>query len=276
MIYRLLLLVTFMISPTSVSASSLEQIKKYNQEYSQQLKQYLNAESEDHTLIRNVEHQYLHGQGIVFSIESNFSQVEEYLSEQNKDTLSNDLDALVEKKPTSNSHLELNELRLQAKNSAHYEFSLSKKIKSLKNKSKQASSEEEQNNIDKILRKAQDEMRQVVAQRKVLAELMSNKRMEAAMHTENSVSAPEVSNADNDVSQLQQKLLFKSMKLLCVNDNFVEALTSGENINLILKGNDEANQLALVTVISRATLVQCYQQQIEANEAIKVSTQYHY
>ncbi|PKG82381.1 hypothetical protein CXF85_12890 [Colwellia sp. 75C3] len=275
MIYRLSLFVIFMISPTLVSANSLEQIKKYNQEYSRQLKQYLNTESADNTLIENVEHQYLHGQGIVFSIESNLSQLTKQLPGQDDKALSNELDAQVESKPKSNSHLELNELRMQAKNSAHYEFSLSKKIKSLKNKSKQASSEDQQDNIDKILRETQDEMKQVVEQRKTLAVLMNNKNMEAAMHTENSVSTPDISNAASDVNQLKQ-LLLKSVTLLCENNNFVEALTSRENINIVLKGNNEANQFELITVISRDTLAQCYQQQIDVNELIKSSTQYQY
>ena len=274
MIYRLLLLIIFMVSSTLVSANSLEKIKKYNQEYSKQLKQQLNADSTGNALVLSVEHQYFHGQGIVFSIESNITQVKIHLSEGTSNSLNND--DVAQEKPKNNSIIELNKLRMQARNSAHYEFSLSKKIKSLKNTSKQASSEEEQDNIDKILRKSQDEMKRVVEQRKLLAERMNNKKMEVAMHTDNSVSKAEISTDDNSFSQLQQQLLVNSVSLLCINGNFVEALTNRENINIVLKGDNEANQLDLITVISRDTLAQCYQQQIDAFETIKVSNQYHY
>ena len=274
MIYRLLLLIIFMVSSTLVSANSLEKIKKYNQEYSKQLKQQLNADSTGNALVLSVEHQYFHGQGIVFSIESNITQVKIHLSEGTSNSLNND--DVAQEKPKNNSIIELNKLRMQARNSAHYEFSLSKKIKSLKKTSKQASSEEEQDNIDKILRKSQDEMKRVVEQRKLLAERMNNKKMEVAMHTDNSVSKAEISTDDNSFSQLQQQLLVNSVSLLCINGNFVEALTNRENINIVLKGDNEANQLDLITVISRDTLAQCYQQQIDAFETIKVSNQYHY
>ncbi len=229
-VFKTILASSLFISLAAHSAD-LSQTKLQAQKISDELNHAYQVQTNiENFRVNEIVHQYIVGYGLTFGISTN---VDELVNVDNSiaATLIQDEQAQVsQREQDTESHKakqELNTLRLQARNIAHQEFSLHKKINSMQSQSLKSGDEAQKQAIDDKIRVSQDKLKDITYEKAKVSNQIA--RLSTENHEQE--DKPEQSSRGH----LYQTLLNQSLQLLCQKPQLTAKLSKSDKLTLIFK-----------------------------------------
>jgi len=272
-LFKAMLVSTFIISTPTLCAD-LSQIKQQAQRFSKELNHsfYGKVPIEDFR-VKAVNHQFVFSHGIVLTVSTNidelFKQAEPSQQAMIKQGQQQALtrEASESKKPKQT----LNELRFQARNIAHQEFSLQKQIDSMQSQSLKSQSDKQKDTIDQRIRINQAKMTELIAVKRQVSKAIADY---SKIVEESSAKSIKVSR-----DKIYTTLVKQSYHKLCNDITFVAHLAENEQLTLVFKKLGDAEATGYkdkIVNIDKAILKQCNDNEISANQALVQSYSYQY
>jgi len=270
-VFKAMLVSTFLVSAPSLSAD-LSKPKQQAERFSKTLNHsYHEQIAIEDFKVNDVKHQFVFSHGMVFTITTNIDDLVamKHPSEQVRNK-NEQYQSVMKKSPEKkDSKQRLNELRFQARNLAHQEFSLQKQIDSMQAQSIKSQNEHQKDSIDKKIRSNQDKMKSLVIEKMQVSKDIANYAIIAEQKT------TQVSR-DKIYSQLVQQSYLE----LCDDLALVDQLADNEQLTLIFESLGEYSTSAgfndKVVNINKATLKQCNSGELSPEQALKQSYSYQY
>jgi len=268
------ILVSTLIISTPTLSADLSQTKQQAQRVSEELNHSYHGQiGIEGFKVNAVKHQFIFGHGIVLSVSTNIdelvlqkkSPLPVMIKQDQHQTLTSKSLEGKEAKQT------LNELRLQARNIAHQEFSLQKQINSMQAQSLQSQSEQQKDTIDQKIRANQDKMKNLITEKRQVSKAIDDY---SKMVEESSARSVKVSR-----DKIYTTLVKQSYHKLCNDLSFVSQLAENEQLTLVFKGLGDAEATGYkdrVINIDKDILTQCNNGNVSAEQALKQSYSYQY
>jgi hypothetical protein len=272
-VFKAMLVSTFIMSAPSLSAD-LSKPKQQAERFSKTLiHSYHGQTSIEDFKVNAVKHQFVFSHGLVFTISTNIDDLITMKHRSRQDNTSNEQQqSIINKSPEKKESKKiLNELRFQARNIAHQEFSLQKQIDSMQAQSKKSQNEQQKDAIDQKIRTNQDKMTSLVTEKRQVSRDIANYAKVAEQKT---VQSDQVAR-----EVVYSKLVKQSYVELCDDLALVDQLADNEQLTLVFENLGEVEAAGFkdkVVNINKTILQQCNNGELTTEQALKESYSYQY